>query len=620
MALSPMLRQLVVALVAVSAIAILHVAIVGRWHVLDDRSPVAERGSAAPPRLRETQTRDEPTTRPADAPRRTSAAAPARCRELPLHTNATPVSGVAAVSLCWSGCEGAVTVRLTRAECERAKHVAATNALSGNVRLRAAMLRAGPHLLRLRLDGPEVLTVAQGAFRRDACEYSFAISDSDGAQGDVGAWVPAPRPRLRLAGPYRLGLELLYRDFAHVDESRDVWPELLKEPLLPVLRTASRYHAQQRTLPSRVVLRCTRGDADSRRDSDEHYEQDTLPVCDGRERDTSGTWRRVVAESQHDEHAPAGAGAAEVDAGGRGSRSDDGESSELPEHDGAPVATTRAVWTRVRVRKIRKEPILFEWALQSEPEAQWWPRACRVAPGASASGVLGRLAGRRVAVAGDSQLRALYYALVNTLRGFGDECVRNITTLAEEPRHCVANVKGSQRKSVAPSGELAAAARGAVIQVDYADDLFLTRIGQKLRGYDVVIAGFGQHPASKEHWKFDRYAAAVDARMEELKKIAKGGTQGSASPPLVVWVTAPHYPHTRAGYPVVVRDWRTDARLALFNNVSAAAARRAGFAVLDAFAISDAFMHSSPDQAHFSNFVAAEFVRMLFSILVARPS
>lgn len=444
--------------------------------------------------------------------------------------------------------------------------------LSNNKNLRETLLRRGPHLFRLRLDGPTVFTVPQADVvvvadgESHKCVYRFPLLSS-------------PQLLCFKRGAYRVGLEMLYRNYAYLDESSDKWPELLKTPLLVLSSDALRtkYHLQQCTLPSREVLQCGGDDGNESEEEAEKKEGDSQSAaveCDGTQHDTSGVWQR--------EKGPA----------------------------------TR-VWTRVRVRKIRREPILFEWASQSEPAARWVPNACRVPPLASSLSrekIFELYSGKRIVISGDSQLRALYYALVNVLNGNSERCVRNVTTFQDEPAGCIANVKGSQRKSISPpSSSSSSSASMRPIQVDYIDDLFLNRIKHKLQGYDVVIAGFGQHPASKEHWRFDKYAHAVQERMSHLKKVAP-------SPSSVIWYAAPHYPHTRAGYPVAVRDWRTDARLELFNNCSVAAARENGFLTLDSFAISDAFAHTSPDQAHFSNFVAVEFVRMLFSILIQQRS
>ena len=397
---------------------------------------------------------------------------------------------------------------------------------------------------------------------------------------------------------------MLFRNYAYLDESRDVWPELLKIPLLASIDEefveTTKYHLQQCTLPSLIDIECN-PDVIVEDENNNRNRRNKKLFCDGKtEESTEGSWIREPPRPSI------------VD--------DDDENTVMKDLFTSSLSST--VSTRVRVRKIRKDPILFEWAIQPEPEVRWWPKQCKIKP-VSREDLFKKFGGKRIVISGDSQLRALYYATVNTLLGNGDLCVRNITTQLSEPRECVANVKGSQRKSLQfmNSNNNKKSNNNnqqfLPIQVDYIDDLFLNRIKQKLGyNYEIIICGFGQHPASKEHWRFDKYAKAVDQRMAQLKSIVTSSSSSSSTSSKVIWYTAPHYPHTKKGYPVVVKDWRTDSRLELFNNYSSKVAKENGFAVVDSFAISDAFMHTSPDQAHFSNFVASEFVRMLFSVMM----
>jgi hypothetical protein len=212
------------------------------------------------------------------------------------------------------------------------------------------------------------------------------------------------------------------------------------------------------------------------------------------------------------------------------------------------------------------------------------------------------LKGKRIVVGGDSQLRALYYGLVNVLNGNEWPCVRNLSSVASEPPVCIQNTKGSQRKTIEG------------VQVDYVDDLFLEKFsGERYQGYDVVIVGFAQHPASKEHWTADRYRGGVFAKAKKVRALRD---QGST----VLWYGAPQYPHTTNGYPVVVKDWRTDARMMLFNDVSFAMMRGMGVPVVDSYSVVTAMAHTSPDQAHFSNWVCAELVNVVVDALCgAKP-
>jgi hypothetical protein len=347
-------------------------------------------------------------------------------------------------------------------------------------------------------------------------------------------------PPLFETGTYTLGFEWLYDDFAALDEITNRWPPLKKQSMLQ-LDTSFRtnYHLQQCTKPSVVKMKCRGGDRPTPHDR-----------CNGMELYHGGAWVRQPG--------------------------------------------TQHVTTRVRVKKIQRAPILFQWALQREPLSHWVPSAChstRIDPKKFTKA----FSGKRIVVGGDSQLRALYFGLVNTLLGMGVSCVSNLTSTKQEPTSCVANVKGGHRKDAGG------------VKIDFVDDLFLGKLPSRYEGYDVVVTGFAQHPASREHWTSARFLNTAKSKVAKAAKLRDKAT--------VVWYAAPQYPHTTNGYPVVVRDWRTDPRLRHFNDMAMAEARRHMIPSVDAFAISTAMGHTSPDQAHFSNFVSTELVNMLLNVI-----
>jgi hypothetical protein len=356
-------------------------------------------------------------------------------------------------------------------------------------------------------------------------------------------------PHLQLQGQYTLSLEWLYSDYHALDEITNQWPNLKQTPVLPLDDTfQTNYHLQQCTLPSRIQLAChpTKSSGGS---------VEAQPPCTGLEQDTSGRWVTMPDQPW--------------------------------------------LFTRVRVRKIQRNPIIFQWALQDDASREWRPNSCAARRWTHTQLAAG-LRGKRVIVGGDSQLRALYFGLVNFLSGFGNECLRNISTVSAEPPHCISNVKGSHRKVI----------NGA--QVDFVDDLFLDRLGDRYRSYHVVITGFAQHPASREHWSFDKYRSAFMSKMPRLEELRDQVPEGKG---VVMWYLAPQYPHTRSGYPVVVKDWRTDPRLLMFNEFAKAECLQRRIPVVDGFRISTAMSHTSPDQAHFTNFVSYEFVTMVANII-----
>ena len=255
--------------------------------------------------------------------------------------------------------------------------------------------------------------------------------------------------------------------------------------------------------------------------------------------------------------------------------------------------------TRVRVRKLSRSPIVFKWSIQNEPFARWAPDLCN-SDVEDVSTDLEHLSRKRVCIAGDSQSRALYFGLMNDLNGKGNLCVQNLTAEASEPSDCIANVKGSHRRQFRDA------------QFDFYDDPFLDRFSSgKFDGYDVVIIGFAQHPASKEHWPFRRFRLATDNKVRKIEKLMGKGKH-------IVWFLAPQFPHTVDGYPVTVRDWRTDARISTFNSY-VKQSLPSGVPILDGFSVTAPMSHTSPDQAHYTNFVSYELVQMLRSILRGLP-
>jgi hypothetical protein len=404
-------------------------------------------------------------------------------------------------------------------------------ALSNNAALSTQLAeRFGPFFFRLRLEGPEALLLTPSP---DAKTREYV----------------ATLPSEMLGGEYRVGLELLYRDYNAADERTKQWPPLLKAPILSLMETRTNYHMQQMTLLSKQLVFSSGPTDGAAANSPE------LPLCDGHGAH-AGRWRAAPGK----------------------------------------------VFTRVRVKKIQREPIVFQWAIQEDLNWQWVRWLCRSRRG-SYRALLRGLKGKRIAIGGDSQLRALYYGIVNTLLGHSGPCIRELKSVDKEPPFCIQNVKGSQRRDIAG------------VQVDYVDDLFLDKFaGGRYDGYDVVIVGFGQHPASKEHWTMDKYRGSVAAKAKKVQQYRDAGVT-------VVWYGAPQYPHTTNGYPVVVRDWRTDARLELFNEIAFAAMKELQVSVVDAFAATTVMSHTSPDQAHYSNFVCAELVNIVFdAVCAALPS
>ncbi|CUG91135.1 GPI-anchored surface protein, putative [Bodo saltans] len=256
-----------------------------------------------------------------------------RCVALPPHPNVSTI--LENFYLCYDDVTCSGTLRfdfIDRSICTKKRR-----SLSANSSLSSFLTDViGPDLFRFRLEGPETLTKMVGASTVPVDELvAMWHSMSPFAASKAGRVAPCSYavviPELRFRGTYRVGLEWLYRDYAAMDELSGHWPPLLKQSLLEVDPLFStNYHLQQCTLPSTTTVTCKK--ETSLPGVSTTFEQS--PICNGLERDTTGRW---VVE---------------------------------PELAGSPV------YTRVRVKKIQRSPIIFQWALQPEIARQWLPNAC----------------------------------------------------------------------------------------------------------------------------------------------------------------------------------------------------------------------------------------------------
>ena len=355
-------------------------------------------------------------------------------------------------------------------------------------------------------------------------------------------------------GPHYLAVELLYQNYEAIDETKNIWPPLLKTPVLPHGEQArseteqTAWHFGQLTPPS-----------------------DQFVMCDGTDHTPSA-------------NSPEGLFA-------------------FPTSRWA-VKPDGVLYTKVRVKKIVRKPIVFNWTRQAHPEYYWEEiqGSGRVENGVDQCITDFKAKARRgmnAFVTGDSQLRALYFGLVNILKGGGEACVRNISSpshkdqyLFPESKLCVENVKGSHKH------------RFGALQTEFVDDPYLGACHKAIGGaHGVVILGFGQHPASRKHWSFKRFESTLKERLGCVSQMmGKGKT--------VVWVMAPKYPDTQTGFPVGVMDWRTDLRLLLFNNAARKGLQKlqqtqssGKLRVVEAFDMSAPLGHTSSDQAHYNNVV-----------------
>eukprot|EP01062_Namystynia_karyoxenos_P040286 TRINITY_DN29395_c0_g1_i1.p1 TRINITY_DN29395_c0_g1~~TRINITY_DN29395_c0_g1_i1.p1 ORF type:complete len:564 (+),score=154.08 TRINITY_DN29395_c0_g1_i1:128-1819(+) len=445
--------------------------------------------------------------------------------------------GTFTASLCWSAGDCAGTLRIARVRCSGTDwHRNLSNDAEHDRWIRSNL---GPDTWRVRVAGAEVLMPTVRF--RGGCAYEAAL-------------------RVGSAGDYSVAVELLYQNFDALDEVRNVWPPMLKRPLLrlgPAAEAARRtlYHQGQLTPPSEVSLRCAA--------SRPRPPPSGLPRCGAAPAaDASvGRWRRTGSGKQ--------------------------------------------LLTKVRVKKLQRQPVVFQWSLQGENEHAWVPDSCALPP-LDVTSARRCLAKRRVVVGGDSQQRAFYFGLLNFLRGHGDRCVRNISApdhkgealFNGDPR-CVENTKGSHKHLIGD------------IQLDFLEDAYIDkgcRPGGKYGRYDIVVLGFAQHPASRVHWPLARYQRALSERAACVRGLVSRGRR-------VLWLLAPKYPDTKEGYPVGVKDWRTDPRLELFNKRARAAIAPLGVPIVDMFALTAPMGHASSDQAHYNNWVLHEVLSVAVAAL-----
>eukprot|EP01064_Diplonema_japonicum_P019575 TRINITY_DN2831_c0_g1_i1.p1 TRINITY_DN2831_c0_g1~~TRINITY_DN2831_c0_g1_i1.p1 ORF type:complete len:548 (+),score=71.09 TRINITY_DN2831_c0_g1_i1:66-1646(+) len=354
-------------------------------------------------------------------------------------------------------------------------------------------------------------------------------------------------------GVHNIVLEVLYEEWNGIDEARDFWPPLLKEPILKLGTSALRerktnYHEGQLSPSSDDILTC----------NNDQPKQNKNP-CTGRE--TTGRW--VVTDP------------------------------------------TKKLFTKVRSKKVQKTPVVFQWDPQIDEAWEWSFDTCTL-PTTNVKD----LPRKSILVTGDSQLRSIYFGLVNFLQGNGLGCVRNISTpqhmnqyLFASGEQCVENVKGKQKATL----------RNGEVSLHFLDDPYLDKVHKNGRHYSAVVGGFGQHPASRKHWPFKRFNTTMADRAVQVNSLL---TEGKT----FVWVTSPKYPDTKKGYPVGVKDWRTDPRLIVFN--SAAKSHLAPLLrehdrlrLVDTFPLTQLMGHTSSDQAHYNNFVLYEIVRIVASYL-----
>ena len=163
----------------------------------------------------------------------------------------------------------------------------------------------------------------------------------------------------------------------------------------------------------------------------------------------------------------------------------------------------------------------------------------------------------------------------------------------------------------------------------YKWDNYLSDLENLTAAADVVVAGFGAHPASWGQWSYGRFHA-------EARRVADVLCRRSRAKP-VLFYGAPAWPKAK-----LVENFRaTNARLAAFNGLSVAALqaaceaqraaqrrdaaaaageRRAAVPLVNSFGLSSGNLKLSKDDAHYDgSFVVAELAHQVLRQMCAEP-
>ena len=290
-----------------------------------------------------------------------------------------------------------------------------------------------------------------------------------------------------------------------------------------------------------------------------------------------GATFRYVGPSMSDGHTPSPAASMAVVVGpsNRGGAAPGG-SSGRPSSSSSPVPPEPFTWLSVsylkqcfgRLRKQRMPAAVADASKEAATSTQCNATAATNAGKRRGGGML------RILVSGDSQSRSVYWALDNYLwTVLNHNHLRGSSQTAFQEKK--PPPKGSNRDGVAPplSYELrdakgekikeassSSTEEGFDVKLYYKWDSYLDQIAQNSAEADVVIAGYGSHPASWGQWTFERFGKETRERVAPVL-CHNSALEGKA----VVWYGCPAWPK-----PKLVENFRaTNQRLGLFNGIAA---------------------------------------------------
>jgi len=105
------------------------------------------------------------------------------------------------------------------------------------------------------------------------------------------------------------------------------------------------------------------------------------------------------------------------------------------------------------------------------------------------------------------------------------------------------------------------------------------RVLKNVTDSDIISINFGQHPAARHHWTFSHYKEQIKLYSEAFIK----DFESRIPKPKYFWVTSvPFYPNTLKPT-VYFKDWRTETRIQIFNNIATTQMKLLRVEVVDAF-------------------------------------
>ena len=228
---------------------------------------------------------------------------------------------------------------------------------------------------------------------------------------------------------------------------------------------------------------------------------------------------------------------------------------------------------------------------------------------------------RRMMVTGDSQARSVYWGLKDYLvrldkrrreATMSGVAVGNADRVAGED----SGSKLSYELRGADGQKLKEASANNLLDTNlnlfYKWDSYLEKIEAHTEGADVVIAGFGSHPASWGQWTFRQYAREIVRIVKHLCLLKSKGVT-------VVWYGAPAWPK-----PKTVDNFRaTNGRLGLFNAIALSAFQNSCRAehrpdFVDFFELSHGLLKASKDSAHYDGSVVMPVLAQMILTKVCR--